>query len=279
MKHLMILAAMLLALAACSKEEQPETVAPAAATTAEPAPETATEAAPANETAAKTQEVVEESAAEAEPEDEAIVLAVADDPAAGHEWKYKEGKNYTRLVPAQMTVGGDADKIEVAEAFMYSCPHCFNLEPHMQKWLATKDPGVRFVRLPVMFNRLAQLHAKIYYTKELLGRNGVLADPDAFHSAVFDEIHRRGNHLTSEAAIQKLFERFGVSAEDFDKAWNSFPVDQKMRVAMDLARRYNINSVPTIIVNGKYITSVAEAGGFDELFELIDELTVREGLR
>jgi thiol:disulfide interchange protein DsbA len=182
------------------------------------------------------------------------------------------------MVPTQPTVGG-ADKIEVAESFMYSCPHCFTLEPYINAWAADKDPGVRFVRIPAMWNQAAQMHAQIYFTQDIMGRNGILQDPAAFHNAVFEEYHRRGNRLTSMASIRKLFNRFGVSDENFDKTWKSFEVNQMMRVSGDLVRRYNISSVPTIVVNGKYRTSAADAGGYDELIELIDELIAREGLR
>ena len=281
MKHLFWVAAALFTLAACSKEEP---TAPAEDTAAAEAPvqEAVVEEAATEETqeaATETLEVVEESASEEEaPEDEAIVLAVADTEVEAREWKYKEGQHYFRLMPTQPTVGG-ADKIEVAESFMYSCPHCFTLEPYMLKWLETKDPGVRFVRIPAVFNRLAAMHAQTYYTAKLLEKNGMIADLAEFNNAAFIEYHNRGNRLTRIEAIQKLFERFNVSAEEFDKAWNSFPVNQKMRVGADLARRYGITSVPTIVVNGKYRTSAADAGGYDELLELIDELTVREGLR
>jgi protein dithiol oxidoreductase (disulfide-forming) len=282
MKHLIWIAVLLFALAACSKEEQPEAVAEDAATVEAPAPDaTAQEAAEdtAEAEAEETLEVVEESASVEEPKDEAIMLAVAE-PAEmpAREWKYKEGKHYFRMMPTQPTVGG-ADKIEVAEAFMYSCPHCFTLEPYINAWAANKDPGVRFVRIPAMFNQVAQLHAQIYFTQDIMGRNGILKDPAAFHNAVFEEFHRRGNRLTSMASIRKLFNRYGVSDADFDKTWKSFEVNQMMRVSGDLARRYGISSVPMIIVNGKYRTSAADAGGYDELIELIDELTAREGLR
>jgi protein-disulfide isomerase len=52
-----------------------------------------------------------------------------------------------------------------------------------------------------------------------------------------------------------------------------------MRVAADLARRYNVTSVPMVVVNGKYRTDTASAGGYPKLMEVIDELTAREGLR
>ena len=281
MKHLIWIAALLFTLSACSREEQPQAIAEDTATAEAPAPATTTQEAAeaADEAVTETLEVVEESASEEEPEDEAIVLAMAEpEEAPVREWKYKEGVHYFRLVPAQPTVGG-ADKIEVAESFMYSCPHCFTLEPYINAWAADKDPGVRFVRIPAMWNQAAQTHAQIYFTHDILGRNGILEDPAAFHEAVFEEYHRRSNRLTSVAAIRKLFNRFGVSDDDFDTAWKSFEVNQMMRVSGDLVRRYGISAVPAVVVNGKYRTSAGDAGGYDELIELIDELTVREGLR
>jgi len=282
MKHLIWVAAFALVLGACSKEEQPEPVAEEAAAIETPAPEAAVEEAAADEPATEVLEVVEESAAEEEAEDDPIVLAVAETTetadAPAREWKYKEGTHYFRLIPTQPTVGG-ADKIEVAESFMYSCPHCLTLEPYINNWASGKDPGVRFVRIPASWNQAAMLHAQIYYTQDILGRNGVLADPLEFHQAVFIEFHQRGNRLMSMSAIQKLFARFGVSEDDFSKTWNSFEVNTRLRLGGDLVRRYGISSVPTVVVNGKYRTSAADAGGYDELIELIDELTVREGLR
>jgi thiol:disulfide interchange protein DsbA len=182
------------------------------------------------------------------------------------------------MVPTQPTVGG-ADKIEVAEFFWYGCPHCYDMEPYINKWAAEKDPNVRFVRVPATWNALVRLHGQLYYTEEVLARNGVLKDLPAFRDAVFQEYHRRGNRMTTEAAIQKVFARFGVSEEDFKSTWNSFEVNQKLRVAADLARRYSISSVPAIVVNGKYRTSASEVGSYPRLMEAIDELTVREGLR
>ena len=107
----------------------------------------------------------------------------------------------------------------------------------------------------------------------------MLADGSGFHSAVFTEIHRRGNRLASENSIRTLFQRFGVGPEDFDRTWNSFEVAQKLRVAQDLMRRYGVSSTPTMVVNGKYRTGGAEAGSYSNLLELLDELVVRESLR
>ena len=279
MKNVFWISATLLLLAACSSDEPPPIV-----TEAEPV---ADESVADEDLAAvdadtgedeATLEIVEESAAEPEPEEQAILLAQADVAPTTRQWKYSEGTHYARMVPTQPTVGG-ADKIEVAEIFWYGCSHCYDFEPFINGWDADKPASVRFVRIPAMWNRILQLHAQLFYTEEVLVRNGVIEDAAGFREAVFQEYHRRGNRLTSEDSIRKLFERFGVSADEFERTWTSFEVSQKLRLAEDLNRRYGVANVPTMVVNGKYRTGAAEAGGFPNLLELIDELVARESAR
>ena len=250
------------------------------------APETAAQAVEeqigeASETVAEGDEaqvVVEESAAEPEEDERPILLAQADTTTAAQNWQFSEGQHYIRMVPSQPTMGG-ADKIEVAEFFWYGCPHCLSFEPTINAWAAEVPANVRFVRIPVVWNTVHELHARIFFSMEVLGRNGVLKNDEEFHAAVFEEIQNRGNRLTSEESIRRLFERFGVSADVFDRTWKSFEVDQKLRVAKDLGRRYSISGVPAIVVNGKFRTGGAEAGGYDKVTDVIDELIARESQR
>ena len=273
-------------LAACSGEE-PVTTEPEAVVE-----ETADAKAPAEDAVAETDdesqpELVEESAAEPDDEkneDQPILLArdteSATPAAAPREWKFSEGKHYHRLIPTQPTVGG-ADRIEVAEIFWYGCRHCYSFEPAINGWAENVPANARFVRIPAVWNPLAKLHGRLYYTEEVLARNGSLADVKEFHAAVFNEFHRKSNRLTNEDAIQKLFERFGVSQDDFLDTWNSFEVNQKVSVADDLVRRYNVTGVPAVVVNGKYRTGAGpnDAGSVTSLLQVIDELIERETIR
>lgn len=225
-------------------------------------------------------EMVEESAAadEESQADQPILLAQADTTETLENSNFKEGTHYYRIAPTQPTVGG-ADKIEVAEIFWYGCNHCYDFEPHIDRWLEGKPANVRFVRIPATWNPLVKLHAQLYYTEEVLVRNDKIEDPKQFRSAVFAEYHRRGNRMASEDAIQAIFERHGVSAEDFKSTWSSFEVAQKLRVAEDLARRYEITSVPAVVVNGKFRSGAGEAGGYPKLMDMVDELIESEATR
>jgi len=276
MKHNALFAILLsLMLFACGAE-QPEAPAPQPTQDAQQADE----AAPATAEEETGSEMVEESAGEPDPQadDQPIILAQAESAAASRDWQFTEGTHFARMVPTQPTLGG-ADKIEVAEFFWYGCGHCYNFESHINGWAKDKPATVRFVRIPATWNALVKLHAQLYYTEEVLVRNGKIDDPVGFRQSVFREYHERGNRMTSESAIQSLFARFGVSAEDFSNTWSSFEVAQKLRVAEDLARRYSITGVPAMVVNGKYRTGSSEAGSYPRLLEVIDELVERETVR
>ena len=230
-------------------------------------------------------ELVEESATEPDriqAENQPLLLApekalmIAAAPT--RKWNFQEGQDYHRLMPVQPTVGG-ADKIEVAEVFWYGCPHCYNFEPKIKAWAKDVPTNARFIQIPVVWNPLARLHARLYYSGEVLAKNGKLTDITAFHATVFNEYHRKRNRLSSKEAIEKLFESFNISREDFLTTWDSFEVNQKINIANDLVRRYNITGVPAVVVNGKYRTGASDAGSYPKLLEILDELIERETIR
>jgi thiol:disulfide interchange protein DsbA len=184
--------------------------------------------------------------------------------------KFKEGANYQKLVPAQPT-GVAPGKVEVAEVFWYGCGHCFSLDPAIESWRNKGKPSyVEFVRVPAMWNDATRMHARVFYTAELLGKL------DQLHSLIFREMHVAGNQLNSVDKISAFFQQHGVSKDEFTKAFSSFAVESKLQRADFLNRRYRIQSVPTVIVNGKYSTDIGTAGGESQLFSLIDELAAHE---
>lgn len=201
----------------------------------------------------------------AEPE----FVATSDSGTSPTSERFRMGVNYMRLSPTQPT-SSSPSQIEVTEIFWYGCPHCYNFDPSIERWRAGVADYVNFVRVPAVWNPLLQLHARAFYTAEALGKGAEM------HSEFFREIHERGNTLETEAELQEFFGRFGVDAAAFKAAFDSFAVHTKLQRADELSRRYRISSVPTIVVNGKYTTDGGQAGSYEALMELVDELTVAE---
>lgn len=181
---------------------------------------------------------------------------------------YKEKIHYERVLPAQPTTTGD--KVEVVEMFWYGCPHCNSLEPYVNRWVKKKPAQAEFVRMPAIFRPEWELHARAYYTAEILG---VL---EKTHAAMFEAIHQQKRRLSTDAEIQKLFAEHGVSTEDFNRVFRSFAVEAKIRRAKDMSERYGIRGVPALIVNGKYRTGAQLAGGNANIFRVVDFLVAQE---
>ncbi len=182
---------------------------------------------------------------------------------------YDEGIEYKRL-KSPVSTQVEAGKVEVVELFWYGCPHCFRLEPDLNKWLKNKPENVEFIRIPAIFNKTWTLHAKAYYTADFLG---VM---DKIHKSMFEAMHLKKQRLNTAAAVKKFFIQQGVSAKDFDNVFNSFGVDAKMRRAKELSKEYGISGVPALVVNGKYLTDGPMAGGRKGMLEVLDYLIKKE---
>lgn len=280
----LLLALICIAATACNKQQeaaapaQPAASQPAQAQSATPETPTAgTDAAATEESAptAPTETVTEtEEAAPATDQpatgtQPTLRLATATPTPATSE-RFKEGTHYKKVVPAQPT-SVPPGKIEVAEMFWYGCGHCFQLDPAIESWRKKGKPAyVEFTRVPAMWNDTLRIHARLFYATEALGKL------DELHTAIFREIHANGNPLTTVDEMTAFFKKHGVSPEEFQKAFSSFGVESKLQRADFLNRRFQINSVPMVVVNGKYLTDLQRAGGERELFDVIDELAAHE---
>ena len=172
-----VLVTLLSLLAACGKASEPQAVTPASsladnsvAAIAAPAAEPAAESSPTAEAVATSVNETVETAETSPLPARDIVLPANNPPAAQQtNWQYKEGDYYSVLTSAQ---GGSspAGKIEVAEVFWYGCGHCYNLEPVIADWEKRLPSDVNLVRIPVMWNPTNEIHARIFYTAEALGK-------------------------------------------------------------------------------------------------------------
>ena len=179
------------------------------------------------------------------------------------------GKHFRAVSPPQPTT--DPDKIEVAEVFWYGCPHCFSFEPAVERWRKNDKPDdVIFVKLPATLNKRWRLHARAFYTAEVLG---IL---DRFHPAMFRAMHEQNRPLNTEAKLAEFFAQFGIEKKTFESTFYSFPVESKLDRADRLLRGYKITSVPTVIVNGKYWTNGTLAKSQGGVFKVVDQLIERE---
>ena len=175
---------------------------------------------------------------------------------------------YEVIAIPQKTLSGG--KIEVVEVFWYGCPHCYALEPQIEKWLDNMPADVEFRRVPGVLGKHWIPHAKAFFVAQKLG---VL---DKIHRPLFDAIHKEKRKIMDPAALRDFFAEHGVDKDTFEKLYNSEAVEQDMRAAFVAGKEYGIMGVPALIVNGKYRTSPSIAGSYDSVMQIVNQLIEKE---
>jgi protein dithiol oxidoreductase (disulfide-forming) len=178
-----------------------------------------------------------------------------------------EGKDYARLKNPQPVESGK--KIEVIEFFSYGCPHCNDLEPILEAWMVTLPTDVQFRRVPVMFQQRWEALARIYYTLDAMGDEGRLS-PE-----VFKAIHVNGLPLYDDKAFFDWAASHGLDRARVAEVYGSFGVNSKFNRAKALAQAYNIQSVPTMIIDGKFVTASDRVGTHTALLPVLDALIAK----
>ena len=161
------------------------------------------------------------------------------------------GLDYSELKPAQPVEA--QGKIEVLEFFWYGCPHCYTLEPLLEKWIPALPADVQFRRVPAVLNPGWANESAVYYAFEALGVLGRL------HRPLFDAIHLDRLKPRDPASFNDWLQKNGVNAKKFDEAMKSFGVQSKLRRATQLTAAYRIDGTPALAVQGRYTVS-AEQG-------------------
>ncbi len=175
-----------------------------------------------------------------------------------------EGREYERLSQAQpVAVPG---KVEVIEFFGYWCPHCNALEPDLEAWARKLPADVNLRRMPVAFRPAEDVLQRLYFGIESLGW------VDQLHRKVFSAVHVQRLPLRTDAEAADFAKSQGLDGAKLLDAMKSFSVATKVRQAKQLAENYKLNAVPSFFVQGRYRTSVADAGGPQRLFGVLDEL-------
>ena len=213
----------------------------------------------------------------------ALLIGLAAVSAVHAQETWEAGKHYFAVEPPQTTQTGD--KIEVLEVFSYACPACNQFRPFADKIKAALPANAQMRYLPAAFRADEDwpVFQRAFFAADALGV------VDKTHNAMFDAIWKDGtlkitdpvshkivNPLPTIDDVAKFYANYGVKAEDFVGAANSFAVNTKMKRADAQIKAYGVDSTPTVIVNGKYRVTAVSAGGWDKVQPLVTYLVARE---
>lgn len=227
-----LLLSLLLTLAACTQQPEAPTAQGEAPTPAASAPET-TGTPSATDTAAA--EAAADPAPAATPD-----VPVGPAPVAGID--------YVEIPGGQPFDAADG-RIEVAEVFSYTCPHCAQFEPLVLAWRARQPADVKFSPVAGFFAANPEPFAKAFYAADAMGVRAKT------HEAMFRAIHIDQSLDAMKATPETLaafYGKFGVDPKQFASTMASFATDAKVKRANQFIQKSGVEGSPGIVVDGKY---------------------------
>lgn len=174
------------------------------------------------------------------------------------------GKDFDRT--AQAIANENPNKIEVVELFWYGCGHCHHMETLLNAWVKKLPADVTFKRVPGLPNQSWAPMAKTFYALETLGLL------EKLHTPLFDAIHKQKslNPTDEKGAIDWVTKQSGLDKAKVEEAYNSFSTNANLKRAANLFRASGATGVPSLVINGQFITSSTMAGNNDLALKTAD---------
>jgi thiol:disulfide interchange protein DsbA len=183
-----------------------------------------------------------------------LVLASVAGTSDAQDIRARQNLEYRLIAPQPVETG---DRIEVIDFFWYGCPFCNALQPALESWLRRKPADVALRRVPAILRDSWAPHARIFYTLEQLG------EVQRLHLKVYESYHVELLHLSEPDVVVEWAVRNGIDRKRWLDAYHSPAVDAKVERARKLSKTYMVEVTPTLVVDGRYLTSGRNVPGTD----------------
>ena len=176
------------------------------------------------------------------------------------------GTNFDKTAQAIPT--DNKNKIEVMELFWYGCIHCYQMDPILNEWVKKLPKDVYFKRVPAIPRPEWAPMARAFYAMETLGIS------EKLHTSIFDAVHKDKtlNPADEKAILEWVTLKSGLDRKKVEEAFNSFSMNASLNRAAQMFRAAGATGVPSLVIDGKYITSSTMAGGNNEALKLADDI-------
>ncbi|MGC3982721.1 MAG: thiol:disulfide interchange protein DsbA/DsbL [Steroidobacteraceae bacterium] len=182
------------------------------------------------------------------------------------------GKDYEVLQPAQPTA--QRDKIVVTEFFSYQCPHCYSFFPAVTSWVAKLPKDVVFEREAVSVGyKTWPPAAQTFYTLRAMGKLGELNN--SLDGAIFSAIHKQGVRFADRDGIAAWMATQKINAKQFASTFDSFGVQSATAGGERLAKNHKVPSIPSIVIDGKYLVSIEDRPDYTPQLAKLDQLIAK----
>lgn len=181
---------------------------------------------------------------------------------------FEEGVHYKKLPDTARAL---VAKGTVQEFFFYGCPHCADMEKPLHDWLTSKSTSIHLEQIPAVFQAPAwSMMARTHYALSAMNQLEL-------RSILFDILIKDRAKPKNQQDIADLL---AAKQPSFDKAlfvktFDADDITHDMNRAAKLSAQYQLEAVPTFVINGQYLTDLPMAGNHAKLFALIEQLATK----
>ncbi len=176
-----------------------------------------------------------------------------------------DGVDYHLIPGAAAPAGGTDETVEITYFFNFACPACNAFEGPLHVWLEDKPDYVKFVMVPVPWERTGFLYAESFYVLDGFGRTDLVL-------SMFRALHSERKLLNSRTRIASWFGEQGLDADQAEAAFESFSTQTKIKRAQRQVARNGVDSTPQLVVAGRYRLSPSLSGNYDSMLATLDQL-------
>jgi len=124
-------------------------------------------------------------------------------------------------------------------------------------------------RVPAVFTESSESFARTFYSL------GAMNEIARLHWPLYDNHHFDGRQLNEEKNVVAWVGGNKVDPARFTELWHSPQIAAQVSAAREAIKTYDIKGVPSFVVDGRYVTSAAMAGGVQEMMRVVDHLVAR----
>ena len=163
---------------------------------------------------------------------------------------FKEGTHYSVIATNKTSTP------ELAEYFSYYCPTCRAYEPYLDGFKDVMPEKAEFNKVHVDFMGQTSADIQFMLSKALIIAEKTTIDSQ-FSAAVFKYLQTDRATISNEKDIRNIFVLSGGNGKKFDQGMKSFSViaqaKKEKKIQDELSKNRQLTSVPTMVVNGKYL--------------------------
>lgn len=163
---------------------------------------------------------------------------------------FEEGKHYKIISAKKSTTP------ELSEYFSYYCPTCRAYEPYLDSFKKVMPKQAKFNKVHVDFMGHTSADIQFMLSKALIIAEKTGLD-EQFSAAVFKYLQTDRATIAEEKDIRNIYISSGGEGKKFDQGMKNFSVigqaKSEKRIQDKLSQSRQLTSVPTMVVNGKYL--------------------------